>query len=182
MMHHQEGKLAPLVAKIKDGDQSGLAALYDQLGDRFFRYALVRLRDRELALDAVQDSLVAIWEALPGMEYRSDAETYGFLFTIVRRRVLAIADKETRRRSHEHPEAEPDTLGAEAKHVDPFLVRQLEAALAKLGDRAAEVMRLRYWGGLSFGEIGAALHMSETAVRVMHHRTHSKLEAYLTQS
>jgi len=54
-----------LVIRAQDGDQDAYALVASEIADRFLAVARRILRDRDLAEDATQQALLAIWRDLP---------------------------------------------------------------------------------------------------------------------
>jgi RNA polymerase sigma-70 factor, ECF subfamily len=54
-----------LVVRAQRGDRGAFAGLVDAIGDRLHAIAFSVLRDRELARDAVQQTLLTAWQDLP---------------------------------------------------------------------------------------------------------------------
>ena len=56
---------ADLVRRAQRGDEQAFAAIADTVIDRFLGAAERILRDPQLAEDATQQALVAVWRSLP---------------------------------------------------------------------------------------------------------------------
>jgi RNA polymerase sigma factor (sigma-70 family) len=170
----QERTLKELIAESTRGDHESFRVLALTLEDRLFGYIRARVGSRDDALDTLQDILVDLWQALPRFSYRTDAEFYGFLYTIAKRRVYAAWE----RRSHEPLHAEPAD-DASLDSEDRFAI---DHALESLDEVSREIIVLKHWSRYTFGEIGTMLSMEEGAVRVRHHRAlrtlHDILYAY----
>lgn len=74
--------LSDLVARAKGGDREAYTVLYRRHLNDVYRYALVRLRDREAAEDATQTIFVRALGALPTC--RDNESFVGWLFAIAR--------------------------------------------------------------------------------------------------
>ena len=165
-----------LTAEYKAGDTACFEELYRLLLPAVFAYVSHRTSTREQALDVTQDSFIELSRSLAGFTYRSDGAFYAFLFTIVRRQLAKhyglvkkhdTADEEV---LHSVPNGEP---AAEVSLA-------VRAALEALDERAREIVVLHHWSRYTFGEIAAILHMTESAVRVRHHRAQATLRTVLT--
>ncbi len=55
----------------------------------------------------------------------------------------------------------------------------IQQGLAKLSERDRMILTLAYYDGLSLGEVGKAMKMSETAVKVCVHRARKRLRKHL---
>ncbi len=171
--------LKEAVAKSAAGDQNAFRAVFDLVGDKLFRYLLGQLGDRDEALDCLQDTLVDLWKGLPRFRYRSDAEFWGYVFLIARRKVFA------RRKQAQTKHVAVDNATLEVLHdaspEAPAIgdTETLVVAMQRLTDASREVLSLRYWSDLSFKEIALATNVTENAAKVRHHRALKELQDYL---
>src|SRR4051812_37470835 len=103
-----------LVERARQGDREAFATLVAEVYARFLRVAWTMLRDRELALDAVQTTLLTAWRDLPGLRDASRFEAWAY------RQLVHACYAEGRQRQRRLPNlfrepAEPvafDDLGA----------------------------------------------------------------------
>ena len=128
--------------------QLGSAAAFEQLvlarGPQLHRYLIVRVRDDADALDALQETLTAAWQGLPGLKEAS--RFWPWLCGIAAHKA---ADAARSRR----PGAEAE-LGPQARDDDLLEIRE---AVAALPERFRQVLLLRYLLGLSEDEVAEAL-------------------------
>jgi RNA polymerase sigma factor (sigma-70 family) len=61
---------------------------------------------------------------------------------------------------------------------DTGLTSDIERAVKTLDAEEQEIITLHHWSGHTFGEIGEMLGMTESAVRVRHHRAVRSLQTY----
>jgi RNA polymerase sigma factor (sigma-70 family) len=169
----KERTLRDLVLSSTEGDEYAFHLLYERLSDPLFKYVLSRTKDRDDALDILQDIFVDLWKALENFSYESEGEFYGFVFTITKRK-LGKHYKQKRptelfdENILEHSESRDVELADD--------IRVLMEAVSKLKDTYRTVIELRYWSGLTFGEIGKLLQEKETTVKVRHHRALKMLD------
>ena len=57
------------------------------LSDRLFSYALAHTRNRDDALDLVQDTFIDLWGGLKKFKYKNDESFYGFVFLVLKRKL-----------------------------------------------------------------------------------------------
>lgn len=171
--------LKEAVGKAAAGDQNAFRVVFDLAGDKLFRYLLGQLGDREEALDCLQDTLVDIWRGLPRFRYRSDAEFWGFVFLIARRKVFAR--RKQAKTAHVAVDNETLEILHDASPEAPAIgdTDTLVYAMKRLTDASREVLNLRYWSDLSFKEIAIATNVTENAAKVRHHRALRELQDYL---
>lgn len=177
-----------------------LRAKIEELRPFLLRYASLQLRNREAAEDAVQETLLAALSAEASFEGRSNVRTWvtGILkhkcIDAIRRAaretslsaeqtdaVAAEVDGLFDEREHwkEHPKAwdDPDA----ALHQKQFL-QTLEACLAKLPSRTAQVFMLREHLGLDTAEICKQLGITGTHCAVILHRARMALRLCLDKN
>lgn len=143
-----------MVIRAQGGDREAYEALARASARRLFVVADRILRDADLAEDAVQQALVAIWQDLPALRDpdRFEAWTY--------RIVVRCCRAEARR--HRRPGGQVVDVSAElARPDDPMehVVRreQLDRAFAALDLDQRTVVVLRHLVGLPLGEIAEIL-------------------------
>lgn len=155
------------------GDARAFETLYTTLVDRVFAYVVARTNSREDAYEVTQDSFVELYRALPKFTYTTDAGFYAYLFTIVKRqlaRYYHAKQKEPR------SAVDPDAIGITREHERDDAVAY---ALTTLDERTREIVELHHWSRFTFGEIAEMLGMTESAVRVRHHRALGSLSHLL---
>ena len=137
-----------LVIESQRGEKAAFNTLIENWEQRYFLYALNRLKSREAAKDVTQESLISISR---GLHKLSDPAAYPkWSFRIVERRCVDWLRKTIREREfiqvqEELPEI-PVRDGIEAK----ISVEQL---LSKMDSRLATILRLYYLETLTIQEI-----------------------------
>jgi RNA polymerase sigma factor (sigma-70 family) len=121
--------------------------------------------------DIVQETLLAIHQKRH--TWREDMPVRPWLYAIVRYKVVD-AFRARGRRVQVPIEAFADILAAEPT-PDPTERSDADRVIACLDPRAARIVRAIGLEGASIAETSAALHMTETAVRVALHRGLKKL-------
>jgi RNA polymerase sigma-70 factor, ECF subfamily len=169
-----------LVEASAKGDAESFRKLYEYMIPRVYAYLRSRTTTEEHAVDLAQDVFIGLYTALPNFTYRSRAEFYAYVFLIVRRTLAHhYGDKHTQARKDRH-DVDAETLPARSENVE--VVQDVERALAALDDTAREIVTLHHWSLYTFGEIALMLHMTESAVRVRHHRAIKTLKIYFKNS
>lgn len=162
--------LAEIVQSVKKGDEQAFRLLFDQLHPPIFRYCLSRAQSREEALDLTQDILIDLWQSLRRFHYRNDPQLYGFVFLIARRK-LAKHWQRHKVTVQWDDRYVRDNYQLEIENYQPLL-----ASIQRLKPKYQEVVRLRYWSQLSFGEIAQALGIREGTAKVWHLRAIRELQ------
>jgi RNA polymerase sigma-70 factor (ECF subfamily) len=143
---------AALVERIAAGDDSALAAVYDQYSAVVFGIA-VRLVGPAHAADICQEVFLSMWDHPERFDpTRGSLRT--FLVTIGRRRCI----DHLRRGYATRPVTEPNVDEAAMALVAGQRVRD---AVSRLPDAQRRAIELAYFDGLSFREVAVATGASE---------------------
>ncbi len=138
----------------RDVHRDELEALLERDRDRLVRIALRILNDRDEAEDVVQQTMLGAWRALRQGAIRQPA-------SYLARAVRWNAIKRRARRGRELPmDAPPEATTDHDSVADRLDALELERAIASLPSAQQVVIRLRFYLGLSFREIGANLSIS----------------------
>ena len=165
------------------------ADAFERHNDELFRHALMRLPDRDRALELTQECFMRAWEyATRGQDIR---ELRAFLYKTLRHLII---DEYRKHKAHslEAMVEETDDMSVEAL-LPQDETNTLEAAMERhegkralgalklLPDFYREVLVLRYVDGLSPKEIASILGESENVVSVRIHRGLKKLKTALDE-
>lgn len=175
---HYAGRTdAQLVAALAQGDQSALAELYDRHAAVLYRAALLRVGDRQLAEEILQDTFVALWKRADLFDERQGSMA-AWLSTIARNRAIdrlrgqgrrpvalpfsALATDAERPSDEEPPlhrlrDRDPSADDPAATVDGAWLRAEVERALAGMPAVESEVIRLAYYEELSQSEIAIRL-------------------------
>ena len=156
--------------RVADRDREAFELLYARYVRPVFGLALRRLRDRQRAEDAVQETFAAVWRS--AQSYRPErGPAAPWLYTVARN---AIVDRQ--RAKTDQPAEIPDTASAEPGPADraesSFVAWRVHRALEELPDKEREVLELAYWSELSQSEVAEYLHIPLGTVKT---RTRSAL-------
>ena len=154
------------VALSQQGDRKAFSTLVHRYQDRVYRFILRMVGSRDEALELAQEAFIKAWQALPGWEPEAQFRTW--LFRIASN---AATDSLRRRKVVEFVPLEED-YDAPGGGVDPEAHLQakqrllvLEAALNRLPHEQRQIVLLREVENMSYGEIGAALGITEGTVK-----------------
>jgi len=159
-----------LLLRVAERDREAFEILYHRYVRPVFGLALRRLRDRQRAEDAVQETFAAVWRS--AKSYRPErGPAAPWLYTVARN---AIVDKQRAR--VDQPAEVPDTPSAEPGPLDraeaSFVAWRVHRALEELPEKEREVLELAYWSELSQSEVAEYLHIPLGTVKT---RTRSAL-------
>ena len=143
-----------LVERARRGDHDAFAELAGAAITRLDASARLILRDRELARDAVQETLIRAWRDLPGLRDPDRFDAWLHRLTVhacldlVRRR---------RRRPIEVELGPLDLVGRVDQLSDLALRDELDRAMARLEPEHRAVLVLRFYVGLPLPEAASSL-------------------------
>ncbi len=143
---------AELVVRVLDGEVEAFTILVDRYYDGCARYALRMLRNRDDAVDALQETFLAAYRALG--RYRERHAFRGWLYRILVNRCRSLS-RQRRRRERRFVEdgRAVDAAAAGAASGDPILRDALQAGLDALDPRLREAFILKYAEGLEYREM-----------------------------
>jgi RNA polymerase sigma-70 factor (ECF subfamily) len=165
-----------LVLRAQDGDEEAFASLAVAIGDGLHAVAHRILRDTDLAEDATQQALLAIWRNLPQLRdaSRFDAWSYRLLVN-----ACYVEGRRTRRWSPNlrvMPSLEPTSPEGLSSVVDRD---QLERGFRRLSIDHRAVVVLHHYLDLTLDEVAAALGVPVGTVRSRLHHAMRGLRAAL---
>ncbi|HEV8585691.1 MAG TPA: sigma-70 family RNA polymerase sigma factor [Methylomirabilota bacterium] len=175
-----------LVSRCRAGDTQAFERLFERHHARVFRLALHILRDREAALDAVQETFI---RAHRGLErYSGEGSFGGWLARIAAN--LAVDGLRRRQRDEVITIEDDGRLVAEVVAGGPGpheaaeasrLRGALERGLARLSAMQRIVLVMKEIEGMSCEEIAAALHCSVGTVMSRLHYARAKMQRHLAR-
>ena len=157
------GHDALLLARVARSDQDAFHALYVCHAERVLRYAISILRNRHLAEEVLQETMVAVWKTAKAFQGRSKVSTW--ILGIARNQAYNLLRREKRGQrlpeEKNHPVNPADNAELEV---------QIEQAMETLSESHREILHLVYYEDLTLRETAAVLGIPEgTAKSRMHH-------------
>jgi RNA polymerase sigma-70 factor (ECF subfamily) len=163
-----------LVERARLGDREAYAQIATEASDRLYAIAIRILRDPDVAADALQAALVAIWRDLPSLRdpLRFDAWSH--------RVVVRACHRERRNARHATVTDlwETDQPVADSQ-LSLTLRDELEGAFSRLSTDQRAVLVLMYYRDLSVSEIAQMLSVSEGTVKSRLYYARSAMRAAL---
>jgi len=176
-MEQNSEELKILVQKAQNGSKDAFKEIFDRLSDRFFAYIFSRTSNRDDSLDIVQETFIDLWNSLKKFRYKSDQSFYGFLFTIIKRKLYHYYKKKQKIISLDRLDEKQLVQPATKQKNYGYILKHIDTLTSKNQD----IIRLRYWSQMTFNEIAAVLNITETTAKVRHHRALQKLKINLTK-
>jgi RNA polymerase sigma-70 factor (ECF subfamily) len=172
-------RAVPAAARVAEESRAALLErLYREHADRVYGLCLRMCGDRVRATELAQDVFVRAWEQLDRL--RPDSDAGAWLWRLATNVVLNAMRSDRRRLSRVAPVAEPGLL-ERAELGTPLPVRRLslDAAMARLPDRAREVFVLHDVEGFAAHEVSGLLGIAEGTVRAHLHRARTLMRETL---
>jgi RNA polymerase sigma-70 factor (ECF subfamily) len=160
-----------LVAGAKAGNFSAFEALYNRHAGRIYAICLRMTADPALAEELTQEAFVRAWSKL--RTFRGQSGFYAWL----RRLTVNVVISE--RRSRARKPADQIELEHSAPAAEPGSAIDLDAAIAKLPDRARAVFVLYDIEGYRHEEIAAMLDIAPGTSKAQLHRARKLLREAL---
>lgn len=156
----RDEELSALIAKVAEGDQSALAALYDASNRLVFGLVLRIVSDRSTAEEVLLDVYTQVWRQASSYDLKRGAPL-AWLTTIARSRSI---DRLRSSRHDQNRESLDNVAGLSGGGTSPEEAtvtserRQIvRKALDALSPEQREVIELAYYAGLSHSEIALKL-------------------------
>jgi len=159
-----------LIAAALEGEELAFALLVSRYQGPLHKAAISRLGRRELAEEAVQETFLCAHRWLATYDSRYSFRTW--LWTVLLNQCSRKGKAEVRSQGSEvrNEETGDTRKGTErTTPLDVLLARetseQVQELLARLPEMQADALRLRFFGGLTFPEIAAAMGVSEAGAK-----------------
>ncbi len=161
----------------KSNNNTEFIKAYDEFSDDIFRFAFLKTKNREMALDITQETFTKVWEYM-----ESDKEIghmRGFLYQIARNLVIDHYRKKTTSSLDSLSESGFDPSNEEKEPVDDFEIREAMGVIDNLNPKYREPIMLRYIEDMSVREIAEILGEAENTISVRIHRGLEKIRSQL---
>lgn len=181
-----------LVEQVQEGDRDAFRLLVERYQRRIYSVAYGMVRNREDALDVVQEAFIKVHRHIDN--FKGSSSFYTWLYRIAvnlcidhirkRSRHQQVDYDDTIQRSTEVQGDDnilPSTLGVDPARVyqRKELLEQLDKALGTLSDKHRTIILLREVRGLSYTEIAEVLDISKGTVMSRLHHARKNLQAAL---
>lgn len=157
-------------------------AAYDEHADALFRHCLIRVRDREIAKDIVQDTFSRTWVYLS--EGKKVEYIRAFLYRIANNLIVDLS----RKKKSSSLDAMIDDDGYEPvdesirEPIDKPAIKEAMSMLKSLDEIYRTAITMRYIDEMTPREIASALGVSENVVSVRIHRGIERLSKMMDRA
>ena len=145
--------------------ENKLAGLFEEYYDRIARYANARIGDQREAEDIASEVFVKALKSLDTFEERG-LPMGAWLFKIAHNLVVDYHRRRSQRQTVDLEKVEIQADNNPAMEAEMTLeMERVRQAMTNLTEEQREILRLRFYGGLSSAEVGAMMGKSDGAVR-----------------
>ena len=156
------------------GDSEALAGIFEELRQSIYLLAYSLLHNHQQAEDVVQETFVKLMDS--AASYQPGGSAAAWVLRIAQHTAIDLMRRESRLQPLVDEIPYSDTALDETDAGIDFL-----KATKGLNLRDRSIVIYKVFSGLSHAEIGAAVGMSEGAVRVRYHRIMQRLQAFYRQ-
>jgi len=163
------GPEKPVSSSVTPDAADGMTRLLESLRPDLLRFAQWLSRDRAIAEDIVQETLLRAWRSRESLKEAASARAW--LLTIVRREHARLYERKRLELVSLDEEIDHHSLSAD----DDSDLHMLRTAILKLPMEYREPLIMQVLGGFSTEEIAREMNLSATAVLTQLFRARSKL-------
>jgi RNA polymerase sigma-70 factor (ECF subfamily) len=173
-----------LASRASQGDREAYGALYDRYLDKIYRYIYFKVGHRAEAEDLTSQTFLKAWDAIGDYEWRN--HPFGaWLFRIAHN--LVVDFHRSRKPSVELDNATPqleweasrDDIRPERVLAEMLTTDRVRHAIGRLTEEQQQVLVLRFFEGLSTGEVAEIMGKRRGAIRGLQFRALSALREML---
>ena len=146
-----------LVKAAKQGDKAAMVKLIMLQKEEYYKLAYVYMKNKEDALDAMEDMIISIYDNIYGLRDESAFYSWSKTILVNRCKGLLKAKNKIRVLAHkeEHAHTEEQAYEGDIQQKEDRLL--LEQYLSQLNQKHQEVIRLRYFLDLDYKTIADLL-------------------------
>jgi RNA polymerase sigma-70 factor, ECF subfamily len=173
-----------LAVRASQGDRRAFGELYEQYLDKIYRYIYYKVGQRAEAEDITSQTFLKAWDAIGDYEWRN--HPFGaWLFRIAHN--LVVDYHRARRESVTLDDASPqlehkasrDEIRPEKVLAELIAADRVQQAIGRLTEEQQQVLVLRFFEGLSTGEVAQLMGKRRGAIRGLQFRALSALRDLL---
>ena len=166
--------------QLLKGEKNALMALYDLCYDTMYRYGQRIVRDRSLIEDCIHEIFLELWEKKTNLPVVIFVKPY--LLKIVKRKLvkvtsLKVAEPDNSEAVQGLIESIEDVLIAEEN--SNAISNRLQRAISHLTKRQREIIALKFFNELSYGEIADFTGLSQRRIYNLVHESVRQLRVNL---
>lgn len=150
-----------LLTRYLAGNKEAISCLIERHSSRVYDYIRMMVKDRELADDIFQETFIKVVRVIDEGRYKENGKFLSWVMRIAHNQVIDHFRAEKQNKNINESTAGYDIIGTQRLTTrsieDQMVGEQIEEDVRRLvellPEEQKEVVRLRYYGGLSFKEI-----------------------------
>lgn len=150
------------------GDQSAISQLIDRHSRRVRDYIRMMVKDRDLADDILQETLIKVVRVIDEGRYTDSGKFLSWILRIAHNQVIDHFRQQKQQKHLTEADAGYDVLGTlrfaeptvEDRMVSEQIAADIRALIEELPAEQREVVKMRYYANLTFKEIAEATDVS----------------------
>jgi RNA polymerase sigma-70 factor (ECF subfamily) len=150
------------VLPAQNGDRAAFRQLYRHFLPKIYGYIASRVGGKQEAEDLTSTVFLKVVEHFDRFKNRGEGSFAAWIFTIARNELKQFYRRSRPETPLSNEISHSPNIEGDLQDMERF--QQVRAALGRLSDRRAEVVRLRFFGGLRNKEIAALLKLNERTV------------------
>lgn len=157
-----------LLGQYLAGDQSAISQLLDRHSRRVRDYIRMMVKDRDLADDILQETLIKVVRVIDEGRYTDSGKFLSWILRIAHNQVIDHFRQQKQQKHLTEADAGYDVLGTlrfaeptvEDRMVSEQIAADIRALIEELPAEQREVVKMRYYANLTFKEIAEATDVS----------------------
>ncbi len=170
-----------LVSKVKQGDSDAFGLIYDQFVQRIFRYIRLKIQDRQVAEDILQDVFLKAYQGIYKLK-TEDLNFSAWLYRIASNTINDYFREKYRKPETLEIDENFDIAGCVSLQKEleiKFDIENAKKAFELLSPLHKQVLELRFIQEFSPEETAKILHKSNLAIRLIQFRALKKVQIIL---
>lgn len=164
------------IEKCRAGDNDAFRHIVEHYQTEALGHAIAILRNREDALDAVQDAFIDAFQAIGRLDLTR--RFYPWFYVILRHRCYKLAARRKKREATSSDEMQILAPTSSISLEDTWL---LEQAMLELSEEERELITLRHLDGLSYQELAERLEVPHGTIMSRLYNARKKVRVQLAR-
>ena len=165
-------------------DEAAFSELYDHFFPRVYQHLMGKTKNEALADELVSETFIRMFQHLKVYDPAKGAFST-WLFRIAQNAMNKYYGSKAYTAhapwAEDFDPADPGQLPPEKQYLDKERSRELKEAMMKLSDRERQILEMTYWLEMKSNEVGEALGMAPSSVRVGLKQAREKLRKLLEE-
>ncbi|MGK7369872.1 MAG: RNA polymerase sigma factor [Candidatus Halalkalibacterium sp. M3_1C_030] len=158
-------KFSAWAKSIRDGNERALKEMFDATFESFVRYAWKYTKNKDSAMDIVQESFIKLWNIRSKLDPAQSLKTY-FYRMVKHKSLNYLRDVKQHTEDIEGVQIPESSMSLyqEENDTDSGLIEPLKKWIDELPDRQQEAFKLSRYEGLTHDEIAEVMEVSPRTV------------------